>query len=229
MTPSKAEFGTSSPLAGLYQLLQSGAGTGVQLPDLGTAENQLGILKKYDPNAKIVTTPGTSYSNETGQGTRPDTYSIDFDQSKLPKPNTGGLGGNLTNFDPNSNTFGNTSKYGGHSWLKDPSKVTFDENYGWLTPADNYGTYYSGTKGDATSDMIGKGILAATLAVMGGGVAQGLGGGVGGQIGSGAFKFGVSEGLSGGKTNPLSGLLSMFGGQAIPPQLAQLLQMLKGG
>lgn len=184
------------------------------------AQAQLKILQQFDPNAKLVQGSGTTGVGSGMGKMNPDgtydysSYTVDYDPSKLPKAAAGttALGNNLVNFDPTDKTFGSTSMFGGHQWLKDPSKVFNDPTYGWVTPASNYGTEYTGTSADRTGDMIGKGILAATLAVMGGGLGQALGGGFGGQLGSGAFKFGANELFSGGKTDPLSSIIGMFSG-----------------
>ena len=217
------------------------AGQSQEVPlSYAQANEQLALLKKYDPNAKLVNT-GQQGDQGTGMGKlNPDgsmdysLYTIDYDTSKLPEAAAGttALGDKLVNFDPTDPTFGNKSQFGGHQWLKDPTKVFNDPNYGWVTPSDNYGSEYTGTKNDLYNDYVGKAIEMTALAVMGGGVASAVGGGVGGTAASGAFKFGAGEAFSGGKSDPLSAILGMFGGGAgsmLSPQLAQLFAMLKGG
>lgn len=216
--PTNAPFGSSDPLAGLYQLMQSGAGTGVQLPDQGTAQNQLAILKQFDPNASIVTTPGAEYSNETGQGTRPDTYSINFDQSKLPSLSAGAasLGPNAVNFDPNSNTFNSSSASGGHEWLKDPSKKYFDPTYGWLTSAGNLGSEYTGdgSFGDTFANKYaGPIVMGLATGGMGAGIGAALGSTLAGSIAGSALNQGLNI-AQGGKFSPIGLLASAAGGAA---------------
>lgn len=213
---------------------QTGTGSGGSYAQM---LQQLSMIQKYDPSAKLVDT-GSQLAGSEGSGMGQlnpdgtmnyDAFTIDYDRSKLPAPGQSGLSGNLVNFDPTDKTFGSTSAYGGHEWLSDPSKVYNDPNYGWLTPSSNYHTEYTGTASDRTNDMIGKAILAASMGVMGGGVASALGGGAGGALGSGAFKFGIGELLSGGKMNPLQALMSMAGGQ-IPGGniLMSLYQLIQG-
>jgi hypothetical protein len=123
------------------------------------AQNQLQSALKFDPNAYIETVPGTTYSNETGQGQNPDQYVVHFDPSKAPQgqiaTNPQALAAEhaalssakyqneLQPFDTSDPSWSNKSQYGAHTWLADPSAV-FGDPTGNYTAAGNIKHMYSG-------------------------------------------------------------------------------------
>lgn len=219
---------TLGQLAGQYG---SARGENQEVPlTYSQAQNQLAMLKQYDPNASLVNTgqqgdAGTGMGKQNADGTWDDSlYTLNYDKSKLPQLSSGaaalqgqnpGVSGTLVNFNPNDPTFTNQTAFGGHQMLKDPSQVVNDPTYGWLTPSSNYSTNYTGTKNDMYNDMIGHAIAMTALGVMGGGLAAAAGGGMGGALASGALNQGWNM-AQGGSFNPMSLATSALGGADIP-------------
>lgn len=182
----------------------------------------LSSLQKYDPGASMVTNPGTEYSNETGTGTRDPTYSLNYDPSKLPQL-----------ADPALQKAAETGKlremYGGSQsgWkLANPDAKWSDPNYGDFTTSGNQ--YLPMTGHDKFIDIMGKITEGIAVGGMGAGLGAALGGGLTGALGSGAFKVGTGELLSGGKEDPLQAILQMFSGGGGNGGLAALLKLFEG-
>jgi hypothetical protein len=230
-------------------------GTSGQLIDnQQNAQSRLAEILKFDPNATMNTIAGTSYSNESGQGTRPDQYEINYNQELDPANvnrkaitnptvlsemrnalSSGKYNEEPIAFDPNNAAFKNRSSSGGHQWVGDPSKVSFDEGTGqYFTPDTNFHTAYTGD--GSFSEKWGNEIMPAlVMSMAAGGMGAGLlgpllgGGAFGSAIGSGIGKFGGSELLTGGNANPMQSIIGMLGsGASSSGGLQALLQMLQG-
>ena len=194
------------------------------------ANNLLATIKQYDPNAKVTMTPGESYSNESGTGTRPDTYSVDYDSSKLPALSQQAqqmyqqYGGNIGNASLGPD--GKLSVDKGYT-LHDPTAYITDPNYGVISPQANFTQNLNGQ--DKIAQIMKTLVLSGVTGGMGAGLGAALGGGLGGSLAGGALKSGIGM-LSGGSFNPLSLVSSALPGFNIPglDQILPYLNLAQG-
>lgn len=182
------------------------SGQGTVTPEMWAhfdGDQMLEHLKKYDPNAKIITEDiGGGEGGSQGKGFR-----VEMDTSKLPKSTAGTLG-----LDLRESNFGQ---------LKNPNGVVHDENYGDVTnsanivkPKDPAWTHYAPLAIAAIASM-GAALPAAAAA-------EGVGAGAGAWGGA-ALADGAGTGIASGLTSAVTGSgLTGINTAGMPSWLVQL-------
>lgn len=192
-------------------------------------DEQLAVIKKYDPNATIETRGG-------GDGDGSAFQQIQYDQSKLPKMKEG----YTENFflDKNGNDTSSHVGFTPRTGATNKNKI-YDPNYGWIVPTSDVGSIdekannAQQNKEGGLFSTIGNALVPSDKPwmvipeVIGAGLASsGLSG-----FEKAAANFGLNAATTGGKslTDPMAYLGAGVGalGNMLPPELMQTLGYVK--
>jgi hypothetical protein len=183
--------------------------------------NQGGMTYKFAPeygNISQYITPQQGAKN-VGEGSQDyaDSYNIDY--SKLPKPKYFNDISQLMSIAGDKNTDPRKQE-STKKWFKDPSKIYWDDNYGWITHSTNFNE-----KGETgVTGFINNTVMpltqAAAMSLFGG--VTGLAGSLGGQVVQGLGGLGNMY-SNGGGFNPM-GLANIASG-FVPGGVGQGLRL----
>lgn len=213
-----------------YTLQDFMKGGGMDATDHPLAQ-QLDFIKKYDPNASIVTQGG-------GDGGGSSFDKIQYDQSKLPAMKAGYTPNYFLDKDGND-----TADHTGFTPRKGATNQNkiYDPNYGWMVPDSDVGQIdekannAQQNKEGGLFSTIGNALVPSDKPWMT--IPTVIGAGLGSAGLSGLEKAGVQLGMgavtSGGKnlTDPMTylGLATGMGVGQLPPEVQRILNLAKMG